>query len=97
VTMATEPKTMAQTQDELAREIVRALGYEFFVEDLHLAPSEPGMVAVVASARVRHGGLREQLGGRRAGDKPPYISEEQFAAVKTLLALYTDELAHSNG
>lgn len=84
-------KTMAQVQDDLAREIVRALGFEFF-DDLHAPPSEPGTVAVVATARLRQGGVRELLGGRREGDKPPYVSEEQFAAVKTLLAQYTNDL-----
>jgi hypothetical protein len=42
--------------------------------------------------RVNAYGKEGVITGRRAGDKPPYVSEEQFAAVKTLLALYTNEL-----
>ena len=75
-------KTLAQSDEELAREIIRTLGYEFYADIDAVAPV--GIAAVATRPGVR--------AGRREGDQPAYVSLEQLQDVKGLLANYRLEL-----
>jgi hypothetical protein len=81
-------KTLMQMDDELAREIIRALGFEFF-DELGLVAPAPNVVAVAMLDSIRT--------GRREGDHPMYVTPEEFEEVKTLLAHHRTELAANLG